>query len=184
MKNEILKKKNLEIIELVKKQFIKSKSVQPSIMLHAQNLETSEVGYILINIPDETLASNTLKDVFVDHLLVKIADQIKQQYNINALILSFEAWIRTSDKVSDLENYQDLPIKTETLFMSIESIDSPTEFFVYEILRMSVNAEGNMMDDFRLEEMLEFKEIAKNQSGRFCNLLPLFLNKKNNFHDK
>jgi hypothetical protein len=131
---------------------------------------------IHIPIPDEFLKSEDTKDEFVNTVLPEVAKTVKTKFIPYGVGWASEAWVRTSSKDDKIpDNWKDLPIKKEVLFINLEFEDK-TEAIMYEIKRLGkqVNEDGDLVDHV---DLIEDKLMAgpENMSGRFTGLLDKFV---------
>jgi len=137
---------------------------------------TDKDAIIHIPIPDEFLKSEYMKDKFVDEVLPDVAKTVNEKFIPYGVGWASEAWVRSApkdDKVPD--NWKDLPIKKEVLFINLE-FEHKKESIVYEIKRLGkqVNEEGDLVDHIDLLED-ESMSGAEGMSGRFSGLLEKFI---------
>jgi hypothetical protein len=148
--------------------------------VHKEDKEQQAI--IHIPIPDEFMESDERKDVFVDEIVPRLAEELNKKFIPSAVAWASEAWMRTAkrDEV-DFEkvDYKTLPIRKEVLIIVIES-DNSQESLLYEIKRQGkiVNEEGNMVDQIELEEITDYFGTADatpdKSEGRFSGLFKKF----------
>jgi len=152
----------------------------PHITLFGTHNDKPDLNAIIhIPIPDEFLADEGTKDVFIDKVVPELAKEIKTKFTTEGVAWASEAWMRTIDKdqakdPSVLENWKDLPIKKEVLFVTMES-SFKNESLVMEIVRngKQVTESGDLIDHVELKEMPEMS-TPDQAMGRLTGLYKKF----------
>jgi len=144
-----------------------------SIFAEPKDKKDDKPALIHIPIPDEYIENEESKDEFVDEILPKIAKEVNQMFNVYGIAWSSEAWMRTANKDSDIQDYKSLP-KKEVIFINIESIDK-SECVMYNIKRFGkqVNSDGDLIDNIELTKS-RMSGGVQNVGGRFSGLLKYF----------
>jgi hypothetical protein len=99
---------------------------------------------------------------------------------VSSAVWTSEAWLRTSNTEefkSVRENWQELPIKMETLIMSFRESDDNADIILYEINRTGkkVTDDGKMIDTIELELISNFTRTdGMVPGGRLFDMLSLF----------
>ena len=171
-----------ELIELylkhIKTYMTESGGLFPHITIFADQIDKEETeekipkAIIHVPIPSEYMNSDDDKNVFVDEILPSIFKTVKEKFIPYGIAWASEAWMRVADKDFNpkKQNYKDLPINKEILFISIES-DFKNETFIYDIKRVGhqVCADGDLVDTIQLIEIPEMKDVERTE-GRFSGL--------------
>lgn len=178
----INEEEHTELIEMylkhIKEYMLEAGGLFPHITIFADQIKKEEneekipKAIIHIPIPSEYMKSDEEKDVFVDELMPSIFKTVKEKFIPYGIAWASEAWMRVAnlDFNPKKQNYKDLPIQKEILFISIEN-GFKNQTFVYQIKRVGqqVNAEGDLVDTINLIEMPEMKSPDKTE-GRFSGL--------------
>ena len=139
---------------------------------------------IEIPIPSEFLKDDSTKEHFVERVLPDLIKEFKKRFIAHSVLWTCEAWLRMGSKedIDSIENYKDIPIKTEAIVIIIDS-KNEKEALVYEIVRpaLSVSNSGELVEQeqknkVELVEMPELCSVFKDEgfSGRFSNLYKKF----------
>lgn len=128
---------------------------------------------IHIPIPSEYMKSDEDKDIFLEEMIPAVFKTVKEKFIPYGIGWASEAWMRIADAETfdpKRDDYKDIPIKKEILFISVES-EFTNQTFVYDINRIGqqVNAEGDLVDSIELVEIPEMKDVHTTQ-GRFSGL--------------
>jgi len=120
-----------------------------------------------IEVRDEFMRSETMKEGFVQVILPEIAEKIKEMIVPYGVAWTSEAWVRTAAKEQGVpDNWKELPIEKEVLMVSME-FTNKKEMLIYEIKRngKQVNEDGDLVDHIDLLEQ-DFSN-AEGMTGRF-----------------
>lgn len=131
---------------------------------------------VYLPLKDEDMVSEEAKEIFVKAKLPAIAQKVKEKFTVYALAYCSEAWLREvkpTDKIPD--DYRDLPVKKEVIFVNIERPDK-TDSLIYEMKRSGhkVTPDGKLVSDLDIvlvDEQLE----ATSLGGRFTGLIKHFI---------
>lgn len=136
--------------------------------------EENKDAIVHIQVPEEFMKSEQMKETFVQDVVPKIADKIREKFIPYGVAWTSEAWVRTAQKDQVVpDNWKELPIEKEVLLVSMEFIHKK-ETIIYEIKRngKQVNEEGELVDHIDLVE--ETMSGAEQMTGRFTGLLEKF----------
>jgi hypothetical protein len=160
-----------DYIENLEKYISKTGGLFAHISIFANKKDDSKLSIIHIPIPDD-LMTNEGKDVFIDSLMPEIYKEIKKEFTPPGIGWASEAWLREANKDFDInkQDWKEIPIKKEVLFISIEN-ESSTITQVYEIKRngKQVTEDGDIVDRIELIEISELANSEKTE-GRFSGL--------------
>jgi hypothetical protein len=111
--------------------------------------------------------------VFIEEIVPSVFKSITERFIPAGMAWASEAWMRIADANTfdpKRDNYKNIPIKKEVLFISIET-DYINETRIYDIERKGkqVNADGELIDHITLIENQELKAPDKVE-GRFAGL--------------
>lgn len=166
--------------EMVTQMMVEAGELGPSITVLGTHKEDGKSSIIHIPIIGKFMKSEESKDKFVDVVLPEIAQKVRKEFDVDAVIWASEAWLRVTDakdktREEALVDWKNLPIKKEVLIMSIESEDK-TEFEVKEIVRKGkqVNEKGELIDQVELVYIDEFDGDGGIVEGRFTGLYKKF----------
>ena len=142
--------------------------------LHKQDPEKNAIIHIPID--DEFMQSEERKDTFIDEVVPQLARKIKEEFIPEGVAWTSEAWVREAPKEEGFpDNWQDLPIKKEVLFINME-FENKKEMIVYEIKRLGkqINEDGDMVDNVDIIE----QDFSKGEAGggRLTGLYEKFVN--------
>lgn len=138
--------------------------------------EESKDAIVHIQVPDEFMKSEQMKESFVEEVIPKIADKIREKFIPYGVAWTSEAWVRTATKEQGVpDNWKELPIEKEILMVNME-FTYKKELIVYEIKRTGkqVNEDGDLVDHIDLIKQ-DFS-AAEQMTGRFTGLLEKFTN--------
>lgn len=144
---------------------------------HIKKTEETKLAIVHIPIADEFMENDETKDYFIKERLPEAFKSIKEEFVPTAVAWGSEAWVRVMNtKEKHPENYKDIPIKKEVIFVSIETENSQ-ETIIYDIKRdgKQVNPDGSITDIIQLTEAEE-SGIASGASGRFTGLFKMLEN--------
>lgn len=136
--------------------------------------EKDKDAIVHIQVPEEFMRSEVMKETFVQDVIPKIAEKIREKFVPYGVAWTSEAWVRTATKDQAVpENWKELPIEKEILLVSME-FTHKKEFIVYEIKRngKQVNEDGDLVDQIDLIQ--EDFSGADGMTGRFTGLLEKF----------
>lgn len=127
-----------------------------------------------IEVRDEFMRSENMKEGFVQEIIPKLASKINKLVSPYGVAWTSEAWVRTATKEQGVPgNWKELPIEKEVLMISME-FTHKKEMLIYEIKRngKQVNEDGDLVDHIDLIEQ-DFSS-AEGMTGRFTGLLEKF----------
>lgn len=148
----------------------------PHLTLFATPIDNPEEKSVIhIPIPDQFLKSEENKDRFIQDIFPQIAKKIQERFVTAGIAWASEAWVRTVSKDEEVpENWQDLPIEKEVLFINID-FGNGEESLMFEIKRQGkqVNENGQLVDHV---ELIQESSLSGNSqtSGRLSGLLSKF----------
>jgi hypothetical protein len=140
---------------------------------HKSEEETKD-ALIHIEVRNEFMRSETMKETFVEEVLPEIANKVKEMFIPYGLAWTSEAWVRSASKEQPVpDDWKELPIDKEVLMISMEFMHKK-EMIIYEIKRTGkqVNEEGDLVDHVDLIE--QDYSGAVDVGGRFTNLYKKF----------
>jgi hypothetical protein len=167
-------------LDHIKEYMTESGGLFPHITVFAdeKNKKVEEDGkvhkaIIHIPIPSEYMKSDSEKDVFIEEVMPVIFKTLVEKFIPYGIAWASEAWMRVADADKfdpKKDNYKNIPIKKEVLFISIET-DAISETIIYDIERTGkqVCADGDLVDTINLKEIEEFRTPDKVE-GRFAGL--------------
>ena len=79
--------------------------VFPHITIFADNNE-NEPSIVHIPIPEEFMKDDETKENFIETILPKIAENVKEDFTPHAVAWSSECWMRQADKDKPIENWK------------------------------------------------------------------------------
>lgn len=147
-----------------------------TITIMGSQIEDGKSSVVHIPLPDEIVNFDEGKQLFVDKMIPELSKKIKQKFNVYAVAWGSEAWMREAPiKRFDLEkdDYKKLPIKKEILLFTIDT-KTNLETYAYEIVRMSIAPNGDLVEKIELVEMPEMSKAFGNNEGRFSGLYKKF----------
>ena len=136
--------------------------------------EEKKDAIVHIQVPEEFMKSEQMKETFVRDVVPKIAEKIREKFIPYGVAWTSEAWVRTAQKDQGVpDNWKELPIEKEILLVNME-FTHKKEMVIYEIKRngKQVNENGDLVDHIDLIE--ETMSGAEKMSGRFTGLLEIF----------
>lgn len=151
-------------------------SIFPHISVFANHKDDEEKkdAIVHIQVPEEFMRSEQMKETFVQDVIPEIAKKIREKFIPYGVAWTSEAWVRTATKDEAVpNNWKDLPIDKEILMVSMEFVHKK-EFIIFDIKRngKQVNEDGDLVDHVDLLEQ-DFSG-ADGMSGRFTGLLEKF----------
>lgn len=160
------------------KSYIKEEGgIFPHITLFATPIDNPEEKSIIhIPIPDEFLKSEENKDMFIQGIFPQIAKKVQERFVTAGIAWASEAWVRSVSKDEEVpENWQDLPIEKEVLFINID-FGNGEESLMFEIKRQGkqVNEDGKLVDHVELIQQDVLSSGNGQISGRLSSLLSKF----------
>jgi len=180
MKQDELKELKEAYIENTKKATVENGGMFSHIAIFGIKIDTNQSGTLYVPVDDEFVSSKKGKELFEKVVLPEIANRIKKDYIVSSAVWTSEAWLRTSNTEefkSVRENWQELPIKMETLIMSFRESDDNADIILYEINRTGkkVTDDGKMIDTIELELISNFTRTdGMVPGGRLFDMLSLF----------
>ena len=165
-----------EYLDNMKSMLLESGNLSATITIIGEQKEDLLSSIVHIPLPDEIINSDQGKQMFVDKMIPEISKKINQKFNVHAVAWASEAWMREAhvdDYNPDKDNYKDIPIKKEILIITIDT-KTNAESYVYEIVRMSIAPNGDLIDKVDLVEMPELSKTMGTNEGRFSGLYKKF----------
>lgn len=161
-------------IKSTKETLVKNGNLQPVITIMGDLRENNTPSALQIVLPEEIVNSDLKKQLFVDRIIPKLAVDVNEKFIVEAVGWSSEAWLREAPK-DDFkpEDYKKIPIKKEILIITIDSAKG-SEAYAYEIIRMSVTPDGDLLESIELVELEDLGTSVSNSSGRFNDLYKKF----------
>jgi hypothetical protein len=161
-------------IESTKETLLKNGNLEPVITIMGNLKDNNTPSALQIVLPEEVANSDENKQLFVDQVIPKLAVEVREKFTIEAVGWSSEAWLREIPKDEfKVEDYKKIPIKREILIITIDTAKE-SECYAYEIVRMSVSPNGDLVENIELVELPEVASSASNSEGRFNNLYRKF----------
>jgi hypothetical protein len=161
-------------IESTKEILLKNGNLEPVITIMGNLKDNNDPCALQIVLPKEVVDSDGNKQLFVDEAIPKLAIEVREKFTIQAVGWSSEAWLREVPKDDyKPENYKNIPIKKEILIITIDMADG-SEAYAYEIVRMSVSPNGDLVENIELVELDTLSTSISNSSGRFNDLYKKF----------
>lgn len=142
---------------------------------HKNKEEEQKDAIVHIQVPDQFMRSEEMKEAFVQEMLPAVAEKIKEKFVPYGVAWTSEAWVRTATKDQGVpDNWKEMPIEKEILMISMEFINKK-EMLIYKIERngKQVNEDGDLVDHIDLIE--EDFSGAESMTGRFTGLLKNFI---------
>jgi hypothetical protein len=165
-----------DYIQNMKDMLLETGNIQPMVTVIGDHLEENKPALVHIPLPGKIANSDHGKQMFVDEMIPEISKEIRKKFEIKAIAWASEAWMREGLKENYdpiVDDYKKLPIKKEILIISVDT-GVETENFVYEIIRMAVSPEGDLVETIELVELPELSKKFDENSGRFGNLYTKF----------
>ena len=161
-------------IESTKETLLKNGNLEPVITIMGNLKDNNAPCALQIVLPEEVVNSDENKQLFVDEGIPKLAAEVNQKFIIKAVGWSSEAWLREIP-IDDYkpEDYKKIPIKREILIITIDMVDG-SEAYAYEIVRMSVSPNGDLVENIELVELENISTSISNSNGRFNDLYKKF----------
>jgi hypothetical protein len=161
-------------IESTKENLLKHGTIEPVITIMGNLKDNNTPSALQIVLPEEVANSDENKQLFVDQVIPKLAVEVREKFTIQAVGWSSEAWLREIPKDEfNVEDYKKIPIKREILIITIDTAKE-SECYAYEIVRMSVSPNGDLVENVELVELPDVASSASNSQGRFNNLYRKF----------
>ena len=166
-----------EYVNNIKRVMTELGGIRPHITVfgsHIDEKQKDKDALIHIEVRDEFMRSETMKEGFVQVIIPEIAGKIKEMVVPYGVAWTSEAWVRTATKEQGVpDNWKELPIEREILMISME-FTHKKEMLIYEIKRKGkqVNEDGDLVDHIDLIEE-DFSSVEA-MTGRFTNLLEKF----------
>ena len=160
----------------IKSMILENQGLSATITIIGEEKESLSSSIVHIPLPEKIINSDKGKQMFVDVMIPEISKKINQKFNIHAVAWASEAWMREAhvdDYNPEKDSYKDLPIKKEILIITIDTEDS-AENYVYEIVRMSIGPDGDLVEKLELVELPEMTKAMGESEGRFSGLYKKF----------
>lgn len=161
-------------IESTKETLLKHGNIGPVITIMGNLKDNNTPSALQIVLPEEVANSDESKQLFVDKVIPKLAVEVREKFTIDAVGWSSEAWLREVPKDEfDPKTYKEIPIKREILIITIDTAEG-SECYTYEIVRMSVSPNGDLVENIELIELPTLGMQVSNSEGRFNDLYRKF----------
>ena len=141
---------------------------------HVDEEKKDKDALVHIEVRDEFMRSENMKESFVQEIIPEIAGKIKKLVSPYGVAWTSEAWVRTAGKEEGVpDNWKTIPIDGEILMVNMD-FENKSEMLVYDIKRngKQVTEDGDIVDHVELIEK-DMKE-ASGWGGRFTGLLKKF----------
>jgi hypothetical protein len=163
--------------EMVTKMLTDFGGLGPSITILGIHKEDGKNAIVHIAIEGKYMKDEDSKDEFVDVIIPQVAERVRQEFDIKAVVWASEAWLRVFDKSATAEqirNWKSFPVKKEVLIFVIDS-EQQSETIIKEIVRKGkqVNEDGELTDHIELVDMPDYEQGVTGE-GRFSNLYKKF----------
>lgn len=160
----------------IKGMLLKNGNFSATISIIGEEKKDLSSSIVHIPLPEQIVNSDEGKQLFVDKMIPELSKKLKDRFNIQAVTWASEAWMREAHKDDynpDIDNYKDLPIKKEILIITIDT-KTNLESHVYEIVRMSIAPNGDLIEKVDLLKLPELSEAFGSTKGRFSELYKKF----------
>jgi len=160
----------------IKGMLLKNGNFSATISIIGEEKKDLSSSIVHIPLPEQIINSDEGKQLFVDKMIPELSKKLKDRFNIQAVTWASEAWMREAHKDDynpDTDNYKDLPIKKEILIITIDT-KTNLESHVYEIVRMSIAPNGDLIEKVDLLKLPELSEVFGSTEGRFSGLYKKF----------
>jgi hypothetical protein len=160
----------------IKSMLLENESLSATITIIGEERTSSSSSIVHIPLPEKIINSDEGKQMFVDIMIPEISKKINEKFSIHAVAWASEAWMReahVNDYNPEKDNYKDLPIKKEILIITIDT-ETSAENHVYEIVRMSIGPDGDLVEKLDLVELPEMNKAMGESEGRFSGLYKKF----------
>ncbi len=167
-----------EYITNLKQLMVEAGGMFSHLALFGNKKESGERAIVHVVVDAKHTASEEDKENFLIKVLPGIASDIKQDFTLDAVAWTSEAWMRSSDK--DFEgNWQALPIQKEVLIIMYQEKEAG-ETMVFEIKRSGkmINSKGDLIDNINLEELPELTQamtVDGKSRGRLHEMMKVFI---------
>ncbi len=163
--------------EMVTKMITDFGGLGPSITVLGTHKEDGTNAIVNLVIESKYMKDEESKDEFIDDILPGIAERVREDFDIKAVVWASEAWLRIIDKsttADQVRNWKNIPVKKEVLILVIDS-EEQNETIIKEIVRKGkqVNSSGELTDHVELLDMPEYEQGVIGE-GRFTNLYKKF----------
>ena len=163
-------------LENMKELLLERGNLPATITIMGSQLEDNKSSIVHIPLPEEIVNSDDGKQIFVDKIIPEISKKINEKFNIHAVGWASEAWMREAHKDDydpDKDDYKEIPIKKEILIITIDT-ETTAESYVYEIVRMSIAPNGDLVEKVDLVELPDVIKAFGTSEGRFTGLYKKF----------
>lgn len=160
----------------IKGMLLKNGNFSATISIIGEEKKDLSASIVHIPLPDQIINSDEGKQLFVDKMIPELSKKLKDKFNVQAVAWASEAWMREAPKDDynpDTDNYKDLPIKKEILIITIDT-ETDLESYVYEIVRMSIAPNGDLIEKINLLILPEMSQVFGSAEGRFSGLYKKF----------
>jgi hypothetical protein len=160
----------------IKSMLLENESLSATITIIGEERKSLSSSIVHIPLPEKIINSDEGKQMFVDVMIPEISKKINEKFSIYAVAWASEAWMReapVNDYNPEKDNYKDLPIKKEILIITIDT-EIAVENHVYEIVRMSIGPNGDLVEKLDLVELPEMSKAMGESEGRFSGLYKKF----------
>lgn len=178
MTKEDLQKLKEEYVNHLKSHIVDSGGMFTHIALFGNKKENDEQSLVHIVVDPKFLTSDEDKDRFITNILPDIIKKVREQFTVDAVAWTSEAWLRKTDK--DFKgNWQEVPVEKEVLIIMYQEKET-SDTMIYEIKRdgQVINAEGNLIDNVNLIELKDLEDSINqkgHREGKLHDMMKLFI---------
>lgn len=167
-----------DYVNHLKKHMVEAGGMFSHLALFGNKKESGERAVVHIVVDAKHIASEEDKENFLIEVLPGIASKVKQEFTLDAVAWTSEAWMRSSDKEFN-GNWQALPIQKEVLIIMYQEKDAG-ETIVLEIKRDGkvINSEGDLIDNINLVELPDLSQamsVDGKPKGRLHEMMKVFI---------
>jgi hypothetical protein len=149
--------------------------IKPESELYKKVEDEKKPALIHIPLSSEYMDSPESKERFVNKIFPQMANEIKQDFKVDAIAWATESWMRVVEKGQEVpENWREIPIKKEVVLITIEFKDS-CESIIFDIKRdgKQITDSGELVDKIELTLCNDLNN-STNIGGRFSGLFKNF----------
>ena len=160
----------------IKNMLLTNGNFSATISIIGEEKKDLSASIVHIPLPEQIINSDEGKQLFVDKMIPELSKKLKDRFNVQAVAWASEAWMREAHKDDynpDTDNYKDIPIKKEILIITIDT-ETDLESHVYEIVRMSIAPNGDLIEKVELLLLPEMSQAFGTTEGRFSGLYKKF----------
>lgn len=176
MTDELFIETKTEYVDMVKRMMLDLGCISPHIALFGIYKSKDQPAIIHVAIPKKYMASDNMKDQFIDKVVPAIKKEMTEDFGIDAVGSATEGWLRMAEpsELSGMKDYKDLPVKMEVVIVTIESA-TRHDTIIMEITRKGkqVNADGDLVDSIELVKVIDTENTVAG-TGRFDDLFRKF----------